>query len=263
MRGCVLWRTSLLSPISRPTPRHDPEFRSNLHDFDYLWTVSEAETEAGAKAELIQWLLAMRGQLPAEAIRRRWQEGPKPVWLIAALNASKPGDVGLETLITATRSVVPDSPAYATASFHRVRLGKSTREELDEILANLRRTLPRSAWNPFSSAALLCRLHSRSSSSRPRWPAALNQEAGQPVTWPKEKPSQLFDVDATQAFNTALPLTRWMDAANFAKLDLHLRTRLTQAGWVRAIVSGSESLAQQFARSLRERRPGIAAFLAQ
>ncbi|HYP13455.1 MAG TPA: hypothetical protein VEQ63_06000, partial [Bryobacteraceae bacterium] len=57
--------------------------------------------------------------------------------------------------------------------------------------------------------------------------------------------------------NTGLPLGRWIQALDSPKLPEHLRERLVQAGWVRAVLLGNEVAAKSLAPKLRAMSPEL------
>jgi hypothetical protein len=70
--------------------------------------------------------------------RERWMATNDPAWLIAAMASSDPGK-DVADLLTASRSLKPDDPAFLTAAYHRLRLTLDTdpsaaRAELDALI---------------------------------------------------------------------------------------------------------------------------------
>ena len=77
-----------------------------------------------------------------------WRTRHTLPWLVAALQASKPGDAAVPELLAAAREVRSDSPAYITVNYHRVRLlpPNDARALADKLLSG---KMPTSVRNQF------------------------------------------------------------------------------------------------------------------
>jgi hypothetical protein len=244
-------------------PTQDESYLENRWDFDLLWTRSGGTGEWAGKNELLDWLLAMRNRLGRDAAYNIWTRRKNAPWLVAALNSAEPYDANVTVLLEAAAKVSPDSPAYATAAFHRVRLSPNQtvgdrRALLDETLEHLRRRLSPAALNPFLRERFaIAADFEELLRFAPRTPAAVGADFGIPDD-PQDKTQSLFDDDATRLFNGSIPLSGWLIAASSQLLNQGLRDRIIRAGWVRAHLVGDKQAETAFGKMLRASTPQIA-----
>jgi hypothetical protein len=155
-------------------------------------------------------------------------------WLVAALSEIPASDPNASDLIKAAESVKPDSPAFATVTYHTARLlightGGLTaqgqineaREKLDAILAR-RSELPVSTVNEFLALRMeVARNLNELLEYAPRTPLGFTDDGDS-----EEIPSQLddptlkelaagplFDDDGAEVLTRTLPLSLLMQAA--------------------------------------------------
>ncbi|PYT21047.1 MAG: hypothetical protein DMG58_32905, partial [Acidobacteria bacterium] len=127
----------------------------NSADYRYLYDQFEEGRFGGVQAlppdeELTNWIGIFQGRDADGANRAvaEWRAKGTQAWLVAALATAGSGQTGAGDLIAAARKVKRDSPAYATVTFHAIRLlidSKRTgqaREWLDQVLAADVATLP-------------------------------------------------------------------------------------------------------------------------
>jgi hypothetical protein len=102
---------------------------------------------------IVDAVLTVPVETPAERARRRWSESGDAAWLIAALALTRTDDPHAAALAADATRVKPDNPAWLTAQYHRFRLTLDTenpadlRRGIDALLA--RRDLTRSDRNLF------------------------------------------------------------------------------------------------------------------
>src|SRR5205085_5978091 len=143
-------------------------FKQSVWDYTVLLDKSIGEDEEGKKPQipagltsddLTDWIIAVESDSPGVSAHsiQRWEQTKSIPWLVAAALNADSKDAKLNELLTAAAAVNPSSPAFATLTFHRVRLLKEAnrvteaRAILDKTLAGDRRQLPASAVNLFLS----------------------------------------------------------------------------------------------------------------
>lgn len=204
--------------------------------------------------DLSDWLRNFQADDKAsyEHALEKWRKTDSRAWLIAALSKTAGRDAATPALIAAADRIETNSPAYATASFHVVRLllesgdRAGARSRLDEIL---KQNLPPSAVNQFlHQRMLLASTLEEFLKYAQRRPSAFSwgDDGREIPIEPKELSEDsdlkqlagrtLFDVDAAEIINDHLPLSLLLEAANSRTLPDHLRKRVALAAWTRAIM---------------------------
>ncbi|MBD0371502.1 MAG: hypothetical protein ICV60_11740 [Pyrinomonadaceae bacterium] len=206
--------------------------------------------------ELSDWLRTFQAEdKPSyEHALDRWRKTDSHAWLVAALSKASSADAASSSLIDAASRIEPNAAAYATASFHAVRLliesGKraDARTRLDTILQN-QAALPPSAINQFlHQRMLLATTLEEFLKYAQRRPTAFSwgddgreipiepKELNQDADLKQLAGRTLFDEDAAQIMNDRLPLSLLQEAANSPTLPEHLRKRMALAAWTRAVM---------------------------
>ena len=241
--------------------------RQAMTDYTSLW--DRVNKGPAARSDLADWITAFQTGDRQHAVERWRKDGGAP-WLVAALAWAQGTDSAAAELIVAAQKLGTDSPAYATAAFHGIRLETArgardaAREWADEALAA---KLPLDARNALLAQRMaLARDWPEFLRFAPRSPvaatAAMSDESlanyrdmisGAPV----------FDWDAAEALNRKVPLELWVDASRNSLLPPRLQAEVTQAGWVRAVIVGRAAEARQLAARLAEVRPELAQAMRQ
>ena len=226
--------------------------------------------------DLTDWILTFEGDLDASGTHaiERWQKNKSLAWLVAAMTNVNGKHPKLNDLLAAAANVSHSSPAYPSVAFHTVRLLKEAsrsdeaRTMLDKILASERPQLTASALNMFlSERMMLARNLEEFLKNAPRVPAAhsANDDGRELPDESEEKPAEapksLFDLDAANTFNKAMPVAVMKDAANSKTLAANLRRDVAQAAFVRAALLDDRETAMQAAVSLQEELPPVKDFL--
>ena len=217
-----------------------------------------------------------------------WHETHGLQWLVAALTIAQPSDTGVDELISAAKAVPPTSPAYASATYHRLRLasaqGSATPAnyaELTALLPAIERTQSRSTINLFldTQAAAAPTLDAFLHSST-RLPASYTDadgfEDGSPASdYPINPGVQLcgvniyaprtshFDQSVALIFNQRMPLRLLREAALSPALPLNLRFQLAHMAWTRALLLDDPDTARALAPSLAQCQPAFKSWLDQ
>ena len=241
-----------------------------------------------ATPPLLSWMQAMRAPAPvqktdwdssepdpAQARQQREQAGTAALaqwksthantWLIAAMVNTGPGDPAAPELIqdaTAAAAIPPGSPAWAAATYSRLRLmpdAAAMRADLATIEPALLGQPQRSTINLFkllnlrAAPTLAAFLHSAAA-----LPAGITtMDSGfpdPPDTQPETnlcnlKGSQattlLFNPDAATILNTRMPLTLLANAAEEKNLPANLSFQIAQSTWTRAVLLDRPDVAKQ------------------
>lgn len=205
--------------------------------------------ESVASPELSDWIASFSGSVEdaAQHALEHWRRSHSNAWLLAALAQTPAGQSGSAELTQAAAALGPQSPAYATANFHRVRLlleqhdSITARHLLDDLLARANLVkLPSSAVNAFKQQRMpLARNLNEFLVDAQRKPAGFTSDAD-------EQPSQntgdekqpysraAFPADAAVALNMQLPLSTLSEAARSEILVSRLRRDVVLGTWTRA-----------------------------
>jgi len=238
--------------------------------FPNPYETTEPETPAQTKSRLAIQHTA------AKTAFAQWQSSKKPAWLIAALTLAQPDDPFTPQLITATQSLPPNSPAYTTATYNRLRLEAATsvtRTELITLLPTLEKSESRSTINLFT--ALLTPTAPTLSDfikTAPRIPSAADFEGS--ISAPTDIPTPelcgikpdaaktpLFDSDAATILNQRLPLRLLREAATSSTLPPNLRFQLANATLTRAVLLDDPATVAAVSPALSACQPALKPWL--
>jgi hypothetical protein len=182
-------------------------------------------------------------------------------WLIASLAGVARDNAAAAEAISEARKIRPDSPAYASAAYYGIKLeiergeNDAARSWADEAVAAKQ---PVAAHNMFVAERLkLAKDWSEFLRYAPRRPVAQTVEAFDEELEKGPAPAEL-DSDSSTAFDSEVPLTRWMDAMKNDLLPRTLQADIAQSGWVRAVILDKNEEAHTLARRLVELRPKLA-----
>jgi hypothetical protein len=256
----------------------------NSTDYRYLYDEFEEGRFGGWQAlpaddELTSWLSSFQHADPDAANKAfaEWRTKQTAPWLVAALATAGSEQPGAGDLIAAARKIKRDSPAYATATFHAIRLlidSKRTddaREWLDKLLATDEATLSTSSVNMFRAQRMkLAANWDEFLKYAVRIPAGTftgfqqygNADIdGEDASYPEGiKPrTPAFDADAGKILNEQIPLDMLVDAARRDVLPKTLRREIAATGWVRSVLLGDDGTAKALATLLQDLAPDLKA----
>ncbi|MBZ5593466.1 MAG: hypothetical protein LAP39_14580 [Acidobacteriia bacterium] len=255
--------------------------QQNSFDYRFLYDAFERGDFGGMKAlpvedGLTTWISAFQTADAAET-QNQWRQKHTLPWLVAALSRASDVQPGVDELVTAGLRVGPDSPAYATAAFHSIRLlidSKQTgeaRSRLDKLLAAETASLPQSSLNLFRAERMKIAAN---------WDEFLKYSVripagsftgfeqygntgieGEDASLPEGvKPRQpAFDADAAKILNQQTPLDLLLDAARRDVLPKPMRREVAASAWVRSILLGDENSAKSVAPLLQDLAPDLKA----
>jgi tetratricopeptide (TPR) repeat protein len=241
-------------------------------------TVDESSRLAGA--DMTDWIFTFShscGECYDHSLQR-WNETKSLPWLVAALSQADAKESALPALLAATSKIAPDSPAYLTLTFHRLRLleqsgnADAARHNLDQLLAQQGNSMPISARNEFLALRMKLasnlaefllfapRLSTDATGVAPIPAGKSDYDPGTPeyaVTRPH------FDSDASVALTEKLPLRFLADAAKSSTLAPALRSDIAVAVWTRAILLKNDAIAREMTPVVTELVPELKDDLAE
>lgn len=206
--------------------------------------------EAVRTDDLTDWIATFQAASAesADHALERWNKTASMPWLIAALAKADAKHAKTTELLAAAAKIQPQSPAFASVSFQRVRLTTDARQAralLDDVLTKHRDALPVSTLNLLRSQRLrLATNLSEVLTFAQRLPAGYswNEDESETVADMSEETAvdksivgqPLFDIDGAQLLNRRLPVAVLKRAALNDVLPKHLRRDVAQATWIRA-----------------------------
>ncbi len=248
------------SPESQDVPRTDQD---KVSIFSKTYTDL---SDLRASTPLIDWLITFQspaGQAKDHAIAQ-WRATHEPYWLLAAVFKASEKDAAAPELVSAAAGIKPDTPAWESFTYHRIRLLLAL-GRAPEARALLTETLPQvRAGGRDSSVNLFLGLEARASADlyefltwAPRKILAKSSQSQSALDQcldvmknPKRvyecartvEPVQ-FSADSAGFFNTQAPLATLVDAANSSTLPQQLRTSIAIMAWVRAVLLKDDATA--------------------
>jgi hypothetical protein len=257
----------LAEKLSRQS--HGKGFEQDLIDYQYLLDhilrlSGLSYEDASRSSEMSDWIYKFESGDAAYCLKQ-WKAKKGAAWLIATiirLNANHPDSAAL---LDAAQNIPQDSPAYATAQHHRIRLimesGRmaEARKLLDELLPGFRSKLQNSSLNLFLAQRLeLARNFDEFLEFSPRIPQRID---GSFYAYPELKQyagneTPLLDADSIPTLNRALPL-KYLSRAATSRLPLPLRKQIIRATWARAVLISDNAVAAKHAVELENVYPEL------
>jgi hypothetical protein len=199
---------------------------------DYL-TQFDKDVKPQPSDDLTDWILSF--QSGGAGGLEKWRARHTLPWLIAALQAAKPGDAAAPELLAAARQVKPDSPAFVTVGYHMVRLlpPDDAHAKAAELLAG---NLPLAARNQFRAKRMeLARNFDEFLEFASRRPVAEASDEGVRLLVP-DATEDYLDADAADILNRDIPLALLKQAAASSRLPDRIRQELGRVASVRALL---------------------------
>jgi len=312
----------LTAPRRAGTDWGDPEYRQDVIDLTYiynslpLYTASYAKRDASAppttpsREPLIRWISdlaegAQRSGWGLESVNQdrrdsnarfadadaAWHETKSPQWLVASLTTAAPGAKENEDLMAAARAIPPASPAFAVATYHRLRLAAGSASKAGQfpsttqpVYAEFAALLPKiSASQSLSTINLFADLKSSLSPTLEDFLHDATRRAagmGSPdsgLTWtpPAVLTSTLcgvgiyapdsrhLDEQTALIFNQRMPLHMLKEAALSSTLPANVRFQLAHMAWTRALLLDDSETARAVSPYLAGCQPAFTTWLNQ
>ena len=236
--------------------------------------VTADETTRLQGADMTDWIFTFQqtGDDAFEHSLERWHETKSLPWLMAAIAKVRANNKATGDLSAAAAKIAPDSPAFVTLAFHRLRLLEQSgnrdaaRQQLDQLLAQRGPALSRSAKNQF--LALRMKLATNLQDFLKFAPRFSNDVEAYPnppegAATPASASASHFDADASVVFTEKLPLRMLVEAAKSTTLPKPLRRDLLIAAWTRAILLDQDATARELVPIAQELVPEAAAEFAE
>ncbi len=279
--------SQLAGQLSVATPPAD--FKQALHDYTWLMdrttgdlneemnvaSLSKFRAENYKKqlatangADLSDWLVTFQSPSPdakAHALEQ-WQQKQSAAWLIASISKADGKDASAAALMSAALDLPANSPAYLTATFHRLRLQdeRGDRDAVEDELAALLAKPEVQANFSARNALLAFRMRLAGNLdgalfSALRAPAVVTYgdplaDAGAPA---RDFSKNMLDVDGAWMFTRALPLSLLADVSRNDKLPEALRRQVAQAAWVRAVVLNDDQTLRDLLPAVEQLSPEL------
>ena len=258
--------------------KNNETLKQDLWDYTILLDQFDGDDSANQKKllaaqlrkdDLTDWVdtIETPGTEALDHSLQRWHDTSSIPWLVAALGKIKFDHPQAAALISAAAKVDQSAAAYASTSFHQVRLaleaGKfdQARGQLDSLLARQKGKLPVSSLNLFLSMRMrLARNLPDFLTFAQRLPAGFSwnederemaADLGEDSNLKAIVGRTLFDLDAARSLNEKLPLSVLQQAAETKVLPEHLRRDVAQAAWLRAVLLDQPDIARQLVPTLK------------
>jgi len=247
-------------------PASDLNFNNDLNDLSWILV---KHTTIQHPAPLLKWINAWRGDISSADAFAAWQQDHSLPWLVMALVKADPSDASAPTLIDEAAKIAPDSPAYDTVFFHRVRLLTAMHREddaralLDARLPALQHSKPNSMFNALLGERMaVARDFQEFLTYAPRTlltsgsegAGDLQQQCDEqahsrnaPADCPELKKAIEFDQDAADVLNRNTPIAELIEAASAKTLPANLRSEVAVIAWTRAVMLQDEASAAKLA----------------
>jgi hypothetical protein len=259
------------------------DFQQDLIDYRYLLDQIGSQAPltpeiASASSDMTDWILTFQGRAKAKEASlshslERWKSTHSDAWMIASIaqiDATHPESAAVGA---AALKPAKNSPGYASAQYHRIRLmlesGKSdqARTALDELLPNLRASLSNSSLNLFLAQRMkVTRNLEDFLQFAPRFPSGMAYGFREEDAKNQSEPTALLDSDSTRVLNQSLPISMLHRAAVSKSWPLNPRQQLIRMTWVRAVLTSdltvAEGLASELERAFPEVKPDLQIWLA-
>jgi hypothetical protein len=246
------------------TPDIGPMLKQHLWDYTLLLdrvadTRDGPDVTTARRDEVTDWILTFQDTSPSalEHALGRWTATAALPWLVVSLAKVDVGHPRGRELLAAAEKVPQEAPAYATVTFHRLRLlagaGRrdEARQQLDGLLAQGGLAVPPSARNLLLALRMkLARTLDELLTYAPRPPVAItynidgrelpeNLETNERLKLiARDRP--LFDGDAARILNRQLPLDTLRELVHRSILPTHLRRELAKAVLARSLLLREE-----------------------
>lgn len=261
--------TEICAALTGPAP--DPDLAQDLQDLSWLLV---KQIKIQNPPPLFTWIAAWRGTGSAASSFALWQQDRALPWLVMAMVKADPSDPFAPQLVDEAQKIAPNSPAYDTVFYHRVRLltglkrADEARALLDAALPVLHSQKPDSRLNALLGERMaVARSFTEFLVYAPRTTLATGSEGAgdlQALCSERahaansiapcrelERPFE-FDVDAVEVLNRHTPLAELIEAATSPSLPSNLRQNLLIVAWTRSVLLEDDASATKLAPLLPE-----------
>ena len=233
--------------------------------------------------DLTDWVLTFQlgGALTSQYRYERWQATKSTPWLLSALVSIRAGDPHVDEVERAAAAIAPDSPAYDTALYHRVRLlqeenkRERVRTLLDANWAHIEKDPPSSRNAFLAQRFAVANSFQEFLGFAPRTPVELEDKIGKYSYFCQngscntnnaatiEPPPQRLELDSVKIFNQRLPLSMLAQAANGTVLSADLRDELAARMWLRAAILDDTGTVRELEPRVLKKYPEMRPYIEQ
>lgn len=241
--------------------RQEAEKAGKEYDYNYTLKLRDLPAET-RQNDLTDWLFTYQSADGFAHAFKKWKETGKPQWFAAAIIKTEAKSAQVAEILSEADKISKDSPAFATARYHQIRLlletGKraEAKQKLDEVIANNLKNLPLSSQNKFlAQRMVLAENLDDFLKYAPRKAAMFvwddtDREDGSSLkddqylsAWENRT---MFDEDSVAFLNEKVPLSVLREAALSPQLPEHLKKFLITAVWTRAFMTGNQAVEREF-----------------
>ena len=277
--------TALLDAIRK---EHDDNAEKGTTDadknqYDYYQKIYFKFLPARVHADdLTDWIFNFQSQGAGsyEYAAEKWRKTGKTHWLIAAISKARANSANAADLIVSADKLPVNSPGYAAAVYHEIRLllendkRAEAKKKLLEVTGANFENYPVSTQNQFLAerAVVAENLEEYLKFAARRAAAFVESDDGNqsPDSFvdANGKPQEssisiwanrlMFDQDAVKFLNTKVPLSVLRQAALDADLPPYLRKSLITAVWTRALILDNTAVEREFSPLVLKNAPEFA-----
>jgi hypothetical protein len=290
------------------------DYYQNVVDLTYIYNSlplysakpeakGSAALTAGTRATLIRWIADMgfaASGIGADAMSSpdsrdqhwqhddalaAWRSTHEPQWLVAAISSAIPGGDGNAELIAAARAVPSSSPAFASVTYHQLRLATAANEnpralygEVSTLVAQMESSQSRSTVNSFADLQTgLAPTLEEFLKTATRIPASYGDvEGGEGKPLPVSPQNvtlcgvdiyspetRHLDNETAVILNQRMPLRLLRDAALSPSLPGNARFQLAHMAWTRAVLLDEPEIARSMTAYISGCQPAFKTWLDQ
>jgi hypothetical protein len=218
-----------------------------------------------------------------------WRATHGPQWLVAALSTSEPGAAANAELTADARDIPPASPAWASITYHRLRLQEAEQAtgtsssravfaEVSALMPKIEQTQPRSAINAFGNlqSSLAPTLDDFLKTATLQAASFGDVEGGEGQPWPEgghpvtlcgipiaAQETRHLDEQTAVIFNQRMPLRMLREAALSPALPANVRFQVAHVAWTRALLLDDAETARALTPYLAACQPALKTWLEQ
>jgi hypothetical protein len=261
--------------ISKP----DARLQQHLIDLRYaLSQPSPADNAEGRRSELVDWVLTTKRELGREDAAahalERWRSTRSLAWMMSAMMLAPSPQ---PDLMAAAASVSRSSPAWATVTYHRLRMTRNdvkVRAEIAELLTEVEKRESISTVNAFREMAQKKTVSLDGFMKLAAMePAGYDDGIGDGITSGGEAApgvpmptmagmpvnvagAKRFNIETATILNEKLPLETLAGIVHQQELPKQLQFELAMAAWTRAVLLDKPEVARALTPAMVEGEPG-------
>ncbi|MDQ1317200.1 MAG: hypothetical protein QG588_851, partial [Candidatus Poribacteria bacterium] len=248
-----------------------------MEEADELKNASQYFTDLSGirEQDVTDWIITFQfqGDLWLNHAIEKWSKTSSLAWLVSALSKVSSDHPKVSELIKSADKVKPNSPAFTSVVFHKIRLMMESgekdkaRDELDSLLEQ-KDKLPISSRNLFLAMRLkLARNLDEFLEYALRTPAGITIDS---MEIPQEYDQELknyadthtfLDVDSSKVLDEQMPLSLLKEIAVNDTLPANIRQEIAKGAWLRAILVDNDKVSREMSPILVSLIPELKQYL--